>query len=410
MAIAYMDKNADAVGTVSDTYTITGSNDQFSIAIDGGSNQVFTLTHGTRTAAQIVSDLSGLTSATASVVTIGGAATYVRIRTTSSNGATSSILVNAPSNNANATLGFTATTYYGGANVNTTFVGGTKQQIINGIETALLSAGWITLSGSGTSALKMQSSMSPASQNLRIRLNVKDNGNNCTVCSLENVQGSRVASNGTSNGGQLLPATGKVFRVIANKYQAFVLVPGSVTTRDFACWGVPYLPTWLQGVAYECAWLQGSGTSDTDTTTGRKSFRTVLGSMSNQGGESTLNQSFYNLNMWENAQGGTSNFGMPGLFFFAGPTNGFSSTSMNYRWADGSAMMSDPIMSWGTTGATDEGLARGQLWDAFVTGEPYPADTPLSSIDSHNWFCITNLNSGQVAQGTVRGTLFVVVP
>jgi hypothetical protein len=412
MAIQYVDANADAVGTVGDTYNIGSTNDQFSIAVDGGSNQVITLTHGAaRTATQVVADLSTLTSCTASVVTVNSV-NLVRIRTTSANNASSTILFNAPSNNSNTILGFIATTYTGGTNVNTTFTGGTKQNIIDGIETALLSAGWITISGHTTTNLLMQSSMSPSTQNLRMRIRIKDNSNTCTVCSIENVFGTKTGSNSTTNGGQLLPAAAKTFRVIANKYQAFVFVPASTTAREFVGWGVPYLPSFLAGgTIYEAAWLSGNCTSDTGTTTAG-SFRTCLGvwdHSSNLGNS----QQLVNGTIWETANNsGSANIGYMSLItMFQGILMNNSTTASYYRWHDTSAFLTDPLIAWGVSAVSDEALVRGQLWDCFISTEAYAIDTTLSSIDSHNWWNLTSNNTGNgSATPIARGSVFVVAP
>jgi flagellin len=101
-------------------FVINGTNDQVSVSINGGANQVFTLTHGTRTAAQIVADLQGgngntaLTGATASADTNN----HIVIQTTGVGNGTS-IVFNAPTNNANAILGFTASTTYSGTQAET---------------------------------------------------------------------------------------------------------------------------------------------------------------------------------------------------------------------------------------------------------------------------------------------------
>ena len=49
----------------------------------------------------------------------------------------------------------------GGPNVNATFTGATKQNIIDGIETQLLAAGWSTISGHLTTNLLMQTATTP---------------------------------------------------------------------------------------------------------------------------------------------------------------------------------------------------------------------------------------------------------
>ena len=193
MAIQFVDSGCTAVGTVAGTYNISSTNDQFSITIDGGSAQVFTLTHGTtQTATNVVSNLSGLTGATASVVTLNGVA-FVAITDASSSGNSSTILINAPSNNANSTLGFTATTYAGGTNVSNTFVSSAKQDVASGIEDNLNTAGWITISGHHSIPTVLQSAMSPGNQQLRMRVNLYAS-TNCLGVTVQNVSGSKAGT------------------------------------------------------------------------------------------------------------------------------------------------------------------------------------------------------------------------
>lgn len=420
MAIQTYQATADAVGTASGTFNITGSNDQFSVSIDGGSNQVFTLTHGAaRTAAQIVADLAALTGAVATVFGL-----LVRITTTSALGASSTILFNAPSNNSNTVLGFSGT-YSGSPRVNTTFTGGTIQQIINGIETALLAAGWTTISGSGTGTLVMQSGLTPAPQNLQMRLRVKTNAGNCCTVTIENVAGSKVATNSTTAGLMLLPAAAKVFRVIANKYQAFIFTSSVNTAREFACWGVPALPTPLQGVITEAIWGACNSVSDTDTTN-RDSFRVALscdGSSDNVTGANVPNQAFIlngTLLEWANngVTGGGNNAGNCSLRLatttgarFPQATTSPNQTGGGVKWHDDESFIVDAILCFGITGQADEAKARGYLWDAAIVTDSFTADSTTSFSDgsaTQNWFVVTNNNAG--TKGVARGSLFLIVP
>ncbi len=97
-------------------FAITAStNDKLSISVDGGAAQVFTLTAGaTRTAANIVSDLSGLVGATASVD-----ANNHLVITSNSTGTNSSVAFNTTANSAYTTLGLTAGTTYSGTAADT---------------------------------------------------------------------------------------------------------------------------------------------------------------------------------------------------------------------------------------------------------------------------------------------------
>jgi hypothetical protein len=401
MSIQFMDLNADAVGTVNDTYNISSSNDQLSVTIDGGSAQVFTLTHGsTVSAATVVSNLSALTGATASVATVNGA-NYVRIRDTSALGSSSTILINAPSSNANSTLGFVATTYTGGANVSSTFSTSTKQTVASGIEDALNSAGWITISGHHSIPTVLQSSMTPYPSNLRMRVSLYAS-TNCLGVTISNVTGTKAGTQGTSNGGFLLPSNGS-YQVIADKYQAFAFVPGSSTARGYVGFGVPCLPSFLQTVIYEAIWLNGNAASDSDTSV-RGSFRTALG----WGGSPGIGNCTFitNNNLWEIANNPTGGgAGMMCLLNQFG--NIFPGTTASwYRWHDASAMLGDPIIMYGLTAATDEAMGRGQLWDAFVSNESYTIDSTLTSIDGANWQNLTSSNTGTSTTG--RGSFFVV--
>lgn len=406
MSVQFVDSGCTAVGVVAGTYNISGTNDQFSLSIDGGSAQVFTLTHGaTQTAANVVSDLSGLTGATASVVTLNGS-TFVCITDSSSSGNSSTILVNAPSNNANSTLGFIAATYAGGANVSTTFVTSAKQDVASGIEDALNTAGWITVSGHHSIPTVLQSAMSPGNQQLRMRVNLYAS-TNCLGVTVQNVSGGKAGTQDTSHGGFLLPGTSKTWRIIANKYQAFVFVPGSNNAREYVGFGVPNLPSFLQaGQAspiYEAIWLNGNAETDSDTTA-RGSFRSSLG----WNGSSIGNCTFItNGSIWEmtgSNQGGIGTFTLINM-----NGNIFQGTNATwYRWHDSSAMLIDPILMWGLTSNSDEGMGRGQLWDCFISNEAYSIDTTLSSIGSHNWWNLTGSNTGTSTTG--RGSVFIVTP
>lgn len=407
MAIQYVDSNADAAGTVGATYNIGGSNNKLDITIDGGSLQQFTLTSGaTQTAANIVSDLAALTGATASVVTVNSV-NYVRIRTTSASGASSTILIGAPANNANATLGFIAGTYHGGTNVNTTFVTSSKANVADNVQDQLTNAGWVLVSGNHSSDILMQSSMSPSTQNLRTRLRIKTTNTNCCSISIENVAATKVGGNGTNNGAMLLPGTGKTWRIIANKYQAFIFVPSTSVAREFAAFGIPYLPSWLAGgTVFEAMWLMGNAINDTDTTV-RGSFRTVLGV--NDGGSNTANfQVICNNNVWENANASSTGIGIINLVTMWQGVRINSNVASWTRWHDSTAFLTDPLICWGLSSASDEGMARGQLWDSFITTDQLAIDTTLSSIDSHNWWNVTNNNAGSAS--VARGSLFIVAP
>lgn len=402
MAIQYVDRNGDACGSIAGPYTISASNNRLDFTIDGGALQSFTLTSGTRTAAQIVGELSTLTGATASVVTVQGLS-YVRIRTTSALGAASTILIGAPTNNANATLGFIAASHTGGQNISASFTTNNKADIRSNIETQLVNAGWIVVSGSGSTNLLLQSAMTPANQNCQMRLRVRDNGNTCLVLSIEDTNGTRVHTNGVNNGAQLNPGTGRSWRIIANKYQAFIFEPTVNGARGYVGFGVLWIPTWLEGVIFENIWMNSNAANDTDATA-RGSFRSVLGTRDANG---TGNQQIIiNNSQWENANStGNDNIGIQNLLTLWQGHRIQRNAATWYRWHDDAALLVDPLLAFGQLLSTDEGKISGQLWDAFISTDNYPIDTTLTAIDGHNWWNITNNQAGTT--DIARGSLFV---
>ena len=426
MAIQYVDKVADVCCTLPEPYNITSSNNQFSISVDGGSNQVITLTNGsTRTAAQVVTDLGSLTGCTPSVVSFNGI-NYVRIRGTSSNGTSSTLAINAPSNNCNSILGLTpggtTLTYNGGANVAYTFLADTAQHITNGVEQALNNAGWITVSGHQSTPCIVQSAMTPPNQNLRMQIKMVT-GTNCQL-SIQNVAGSLAGSNGSSpTGGQLSPQAGMAYTVIANKYQAWCLIAGSATYNTFCAFGVPYVPSFLQGVVWEAMWLNSNannsnvGPSTYTIQSGTQSLRNGLHTLTNNSNVSSSKQAICNGNLTLNLQGNSGTIDPAGciqLAVIGGAGVVSQGFTLSYRWHDGTVPMNDALIGWGTVTSNDECTCKGQLWDAFISSELFLIDQVITGIDSHNWHNITfpsfNNSGGGGNEGGMRGSLFIVTP
>jgi hypothetical protein len=404
MSIQYSDKNAEVLGTVAETFNIGASNKNLQFTIDGGSAQNIVLTEGSaRTAAQVAADINAvLTGGTAYAVQNGAQAGKVRIRTTSANAASSTILVGSPSNNANATLGFAAGTYTGFGPRHTLWTqsAGTKQELINKLETELLAAGWTTVSGSGTGNLLMQSALSPPGQDLQMRVRFKDNSGNCVTGSIENVAGSLASGNSTTQGFHLLPAASKQWIFTHNKYQVFVRTPVVTAAREHISFGIPYLKESLRGYVYEAIWALGNAISDTDTTV-RTTFRTRLtsaGGASNRGAWASIT----NGNMWQSYADATS----PGRGVLRPMTSHpGTDTPAAYSWFDDSADIYTPEIAWALTAVSGTAKYAGQLWDAFVTTESFTGDV-TTTLDGHNWIALTASNTG--AAGFARGTLFLV--
>ena len=300
---------------------------------------------------------------------------------------------------------------YSGTNVNNTFTNtvGTRREIVDGISTNLVSAGWTIISGSGTGTQLLESATTPSPQSLVCRVQLFDPGSgNCAQIKFRNAANTK----SQSNYHPLFAAASKTWRVIANPYQFFVFSSSSLSAgREFVCGGVPYLPSFLQGVVTECIWSMSNGRSDTDSfnsTTFRTNLCTGLPSASQPNIFVDCNG-----NSWENFNNYVNNAytGWPQLI----GQNGSqwtqvvgTSTIAPYKWHDDSVLTYEPLISWGLANYSDESKIRGQLWDAAVVSDAFGADQ-TTSFDTRNWWVITNGNFG--SQGSyARGSLLVVVP
>src|SRR5690348_14341228 len=250
-----------------------------------------------------------------------------------------------------------AIAYSGGPYQNVVFSQslGTKQELINEVETVLLAAGWTTVSGHGTTSLLMQSAKTP--QNLQMKLKVQDNGGVCITFSISNVSGSAVGGNSTTAGGQLLPAAGKAWRMIADPYQAFFYnnaIVSPCAARDYVAFGVPWLPPNLVGDLTEAIWLNGNAANDTDTAGNTRTFRDALTCIptNNTGSDMGWQSTIVNGNLAEGSNSGSC-LGILGLGF-CGNLN-FSQSAAGFQFYNGDNFVLDPWLFWGPTGTNSAG-------------------------------------------------------
>jgi hypothetical protein len=415
-SIQYVDQNADTLtfNAVAGSYNISSSNDQFSISIDGGANQVFTLTHSATLAASAVCTTINSTVTGATCYVSRG---FVRIYGTSANGHSSTILVNAPSNNANTALGIPAATYYGHSRCSATMTITTKQDIIDSIEAILTGlgapagctngVGWQTISGSGTGTLKLQSKVTPSAYgDLGFTMTVKDNSGTSVEIGIGNIQNTLNSTTSTTAGCTLLPAAGKIFKVIANPYGMSIFTASPTLVREACFVGTVALPSFLVGTITDMAWMDSNSRSEADTAL-KPSFRTTLSAVntSTNGNYAVL----LNSGMWQvnNATAGSA--GILELLSFGPATTAGGMVPTAYQWHDGSALLFDALLSSGATAYTDLGLIRGQLWDSFIGGDAVAGDTVVSYTcpsGTCSALAITDNNVGTT--GVARGTLFQV--
>ncbi len=270
-------------------------------------------------------------------------------------------------------------------------------------------------SQSGTHTLNTESILvqtAATTQSLALRCRIKDNRGNCVQFSIENTTALLVGNNSTTQGGNLLPAASKTFRIIANKYQFLVMVPGVFNTaRNLVFVSCPYIPA-PNTVPADAGIMICDSLSDTSTTL-PSNWRNVLGIVQN-----TLPnfQVMWGASIWENSNNTFNNasyFSCPN-FFVGAPAvaaqMGYSTGGVlaTYRWASNQIITSDPLLQWGLSAFGDEPMLRAQLWDALLIHNSYSGDV-TTTFDSHNWRTVTNNNAGSSGQHP-RGTLIVVEP
>ena len=304
--------------------------------------------------------------------------------------------------------GFTAGTVY--------FV---KTVVSSSTFTLSTSAGGAVINTSGSQSgtqsivgrVRMLSASTPWS--VAMQINMADNGGTCITFSIEDGSSVTSGANSTSAGCQIIPGTGStVYNIIANKYQAFIFQGTPSPARGFVCFGTPYLPTFLQGVITQCAWMDGNMQTDTDATIRVNSLRSQF----NCGG--AVNSGTGNFQAIANTTLIDSVSVALNVAFIAGAIQIQADALAPYLavtaqtgilWHDSSAFMKEPLIAWGnalgssnSTGgaASTQPLIRGQLWDSVVIDNEFTGDT-TTTFDAHNWWAITDANTTQFA------TLFV---
>jgi hypothetical protein len=285
--------------------------------------------------------------------------------------------------------------YSGGTIINTTFTTtvGTRQEIVTALETQLTAAGWSVISGAGTGTVVMKSAVtdSPKSNSIRVRLLEVGSGN-CAQVKIENDAGTL-----TSQAFYLLPSAGKVFRIIACKYNFFCFNAVTTTARSFVAAGTLHIPALLEGVSTgDLGWIQGNGNSDADASI-RQTLRTTmdLGEWCSQIRNATL------LNCT------TIGFGSQTLkaVSIGGRTN---TNSHGYRWVNDAVVSIEAIMGFSITGTGDENKFQGLIHNCMVVSTSFAGDdTAVNNYDGHPWFAITQSHSGSAS--VANGTLFVAI-
>lgn len=293
--------------------------------------------------------------------------------------------------------------YAGGTLVNTLTAVTDKATLHAAIDSALTGAGW-TVTTTTSSVDKIYRSVATTAGN-QIKVRVWDDGSSaCIRLRMMNTAETIAQSNSCF----LLPGTSS-YRIIANRYQFCIFVPGSISSRNFVIASALYIPAFLVTFGLTTsAFIMGDGTSNTDATNMTGSFRTSLTSRGISGyapsqGWALLNSTAVE---WDGLTADSSAHpGLPTLVSFQSAA--IHSVS-GYRWHDDSAYIVEPTIAWGAPTIDSEAKLRGQLWDALVSTESYPADGTVT-LDSHTFFNLTDNNNGTATlPASMRGSLYIV--
>jgi len=290
--------------------------------------------------------------------------------------------------------------YAGGTRINRLIDGSDSTNLVANLSQALQDAGWSVASGSGTD-VTLLSAATPDGLQMRQRLHIS--GVNWVIPVPANAAGT--LSSPDLKFGMFARAASAQWRVIATRYQAFAFVPGSTANYDFLAFGVPWLPARLSGVITECAWCAQMGRDQSgDFSGGNRGFRNSLSYASDGQNGSTwcmVNGTAFNPDFW---------YGIGNLRLIFPHSTGIMSSWVHDQvvWHDGSAIVADPLISFGTSQAAQHAI-RGGMWDAFVSGDFGPADAVTTAPDGTKFMRITDNNSGSTVSAP-RGSLWVAIP
>jgi len=291
--------------------------------------------------------------------------------------------------------------YSGGTVVNTTFTTttGTRLEIVAGLETQLVTAGWSVISGAGTGTviLKSATTTAPKSNSIRVRLFDPGSGN-CAQIRIQDDSGTYV-----SQIFYLLPAASKVFRVVACKYNFFVCTAQPSAAREIVCGGTLHIPDFLEGsTTGSLGWMHGNAQSDVDTAIGL-SFRTRLTMNQNSDtaayASSIRNNTVTNCTMNNNSANHTL---LPSWY---------TQSTQGTQWSDGTFCTHEAILGFGSGSASATNYWQGMIHNTMIVSKVFAGeDLSVVNYDSHAWVSFThnnNTNSGWT--NTPIGTLLLAI-
>lgn len=307
---------------------------------------------------------------------------------------------------------------YSGNVAQVLFDGSTKAKIITQLQTTMTAQGWTVISGGGSTNVLMESALTP--QNLKTRFRIRDNGGTCVQCLLESALGTVNTTTTDSNAGVLfMPlAQPQNYRLVCSPYQVMMMTPNYNTARQFGIFGVPFIPTQMQGAVWEAGWSHGNGYQDASTNcqtslrTGSFNGRNASTGYNNSGGSGIPNyQVIINgqyMSNWGNWSWQTWWYGqLDGIVYQRGAL-GYINT---VRWFNDDMLTSDVLLKSAAMNPPSavEPKIFGQIWDCVWVLDGFNTNELTTSFDSHNWICVS-YNSYGYGQDVARGSFWHVIP
>lgn len=291
--------------------------------------------------------------------------------------------------------------YSAGMKYFNTVVCNTKADLCSAIDTALTNGGWSVTNHTSTTDNTYESGLTAQGNQVQVR--VWDAGGSCISLRMMNAA-KTIQQSGAC---YLYVTTSTSYTFIVSQYQFTFFVPGSVSSRNFVMGSALFIPPNLTAMGLTtAAFILGNGRSDADTSNVTGSFRTALTTRGFSGAAPAQGWTLLNSTAVEYNNLSSDAYQHPGLPAMAVLQSAAIDSISGYRWHDDSALIMEPLIAWGAS-VDSEAKLRGQLWDAFVATDSYPADI-TTVVDGHNYYNVTQSNNGSTTlPASMRGSLFV---
>lgn len=268
----------------------------------------------------------------------------------------------------------------GGTNIDNTVTPAAAANLVDHLETHLVTAGWTIISGAGTNDVKFESATTADGMKVRIITGVS--GSDMT---LEIRNSGETASGATGNIRCAVDGVNS-WRFMANRY-GFVLhettsavaLGNSSGAKKWCMAGTLYLESFLTPTVTEVGYLMGDHRSTTNASH-YESLRTkpmIEGTPANN--SLLYNGSILDSNNTTSANIEEGDLGLLIPVFPLADSTGYSgSPTKTYKWASGENILADPLLAWGSPDrTTNMKLIRGQIFDVIVA-----LDNDLSQGDT----------------------------